>query len=159
VVWLLNWTSTKAVEGNTPYKAAFGKKPDLSKVHEWGKKVWIRVEKGSKLGGRVKEGRWMGVDDTSKGVRIYWPDKRNVMVERNVYYDKTGASASHFEGEDWDDFVEMKVDELTGTLTTIPELPTPTPNSQLTSRIPEPPIVDDTASDAASEPEIRSKRV
>ena len=35
VVWLLNWTSMKAVEGNTPYEAAFGKKPDLSKVCEW----------------------------------------------------------------------------------------------------------------------------
>jgi len=101
----------------------------------------------------------MGVDDTSKGVRIYWPNKHNVTVEWNVYYDKTGTSASRFEGEDWDDFVETKVDELTGTSTTIPELPTPTPNSQPTSRIPEPPIVDDTASDAASEPKIRSKRV
>ena len=78
MVWLLNQTSTKAVEGNTPYEAAFGKKPDLSKVREWGEKVWICVEKGSKLGGRVKEGHWMGVDDTSKGVRIYWPDKHSL---------------------------------------------------------------------------------
>ena len=159
VVWLLNRTSTKAVEGNTPYEAAFGKKPDLSKVREWGEKVWVRVEKGSKLGGRVKEGRWMGVDDTSKGVRIYWPDKRNVTVERNVYYDKTGASASRFEGEDWDDFVETKVDELTGTSTTVPQSSTPAPNPEPTSRVREPPIMDDTASDAASEPEVRSKRV
>jgi len=29
VVWLLNRTTTKAVEGMTPYKAAFGKKPNL----------------------------------------------------------------------------------------------------------------------------------
>jgi hypothetical protein len=85
VVWLLNRTSTKAVAGNTPYEAAFGKKPDLSKVREWGEKVWVRTEKkGNKLGGRVREGRWLGIDDTSKGVRIYWPDKRNITVERNV---------------------------------------------------------------------------
>ena len=101
----------------------------------------------------------MGVDDTSKGVRIYWPDKRNVTVERNVYYDKTGASASRFEGEDWDDFVETKVDELTGTSTTVPQSSTPAPNPEPTSRVREPPIMDDTASDAASEPEVRSKRV
>ena len=43
VVWLLNWTSAKAVEGNTPYEAAFGKKPDLSKVREWGEKVWVQI--------------------------------------------------------------------------------------------------------------------
>src|SRR5271155_4400569 len=41
VVWLLNRTTTKAVSGMTPYKAAFGKKPDLSDVHEWGDKVWV----------------------------------------------------------------------------------------------------------------------
>ena len=86
----------------------------------------------------------MGVDDTSKGVRIYWPDKQNIMVEQNVYYDKTGASASHFEGEDWDDFVEMKVDELTGTSTTVPQSSTPTPNTELTPHVQEPPIMDDT---------------
>jgi hypothetical protein len=153
VVWLLNRTSTKAVAGNTPYEAAFGKKPDLSKVQEWGEKVWVRTEKkGNKLGGRVREGRWLGIDDTSKGVRVYWPDRRNVTVEWNVYYNKSGASASRFEGEDWEDFVETKADELTGTSTTILQLPT-------TSHIPGPPIIDDAASDIASEPETRSKRV
>jgi len=47
VVWLLNRTSTKAVKGNTPYEAVFGKKPDLSKVREWGERVWVRVERGA----------------------------------------------------------------------------------------------------------------
>jgi hypothetical protein len=32
VVWLMNRTSTKAVTGQTPYEAAFGKKPDLREV-------------------------------------------------------------------------------------------------------------------------------
>ena len=41
VVWLMNRTSTKAVKGMTPYKAAFGKKPNLSKVREWGERVWV----------------------------------------------------------------------------------------------------------------------
>ena len=36
VVWLLNRMTTKAVEGMTPFKAAFGKKPDLRGVREWG---------------------------------------------------------------------------------------------------------------------------
>ncbi len=82
VVWLLNRTSTKAVDGKTPYEAAFGKKPDLSNVRKWGEKVWVRVEGGDKLGGgRVREGRWMGIDDRSKGVRVFWPEKRTVTVE------------------------------------------------------------------------------
>ena len=34
----------------------------------------------------------MGIDDESKGVRIYWPDTKLVTVERNVYYDNSSAS-------------------------------------------------------------------
>jgi hypothetical protein len=71
VVWLINWTSTKAVEGMTPYEAAFGRKPDLSEVREWGERVWVRVEGGNKLGKRVREGRWMGMDEQSKGAHVY----------------------------------------------------------------------------------------
>lgn len=36
IVWLLNRTTTKAVDGKTLYEAAFGKKPDLRHVREWG---------------------------------------------------------------------------------------------------------------------------
>ena len=68
-------------------------------MREWGEKCWVRIEGGDKLGGRVREGRWMGIDDTSNGVRVYWPDRQTVTVERNVYYDNTGASASRIEGE------------------------------------------------------------
>ena len=68
VVWLLNRTMTKAVEGMTPYEAAFGKKPNLKGVCEWGENVYVRVEKGTKLGGHVREGKWLGMDEESKGV-------------------------------------------------------------------------------------------
>ena len=57
VVWLLNRTTIKVVEGMTPYEAAFEKKPNLKGVREWGEKVYVRVEKGTKLSGRVREGR------------------------------------------------------------------------------------------------------
>ena len=66
VVWLLNRTTTKAVEGMTPFEVAFGKKPNLGDLREWGEKVYVRLEKkGLKLGGRVREGRWLGVDEQS----------------------------------------------------------------------------------------------
>ena len=42
VVWLLNRTMTKAVEGMTPYEAAFGKKPNLGGLREWGEKAYVR---------------------------------------------------------------------------------------------------------------------
>jgi len=99
------------VDGKTPYEAAFGKKPDLRGVREWGEKVWVHVEGGNKLGGHVREGRWIGVDDKSKGICVYWPDKKTVSVERNVYYDKTCSSISRLEGEELEEFVETKIDK------------------------------------------------
>ncbi len=68
IVWLMNRTGTKALNGNiTPFEALYGQKPNLRGICEWGEKVWVRLEvKGFKLGGRVKEGCWVGVDDESK---------------------------------------------------------------------------------------------
>jgi hypothetical protein len=48
-VWLLNRMTTKAVDGMTPYEAAFGKKPDLRGLRDFGEQVCVRVEKGDKL--------------------------------------------------------------------------------------------------------------
>ena len=41
---------------------------------------------GSKLDGRVKEGRWIGFDNESKAHRIYWEEKRSVTIERSVTF-------------------------------------------------------------------------
>jgi hypothetical protein len=118
VVWLLNRTTTRAVEGMTPYEAAFGKKPNLKGLREWGERVWVRTEGGNKLGGRVREGRWLGVDEQSKGVRIYWPDTRTITVERNTYYDD--SSASDLEGEQGQT-MKLVTDEMKADL--MPEIP------------------------------------
>ena len=64
-----------------PYEAAFKRKLNLKDICEWGEKVWIRVEGSDKLGGRVCKGRWMGIDEQSKGIQIYWPDKMTVGIE------------------------------------------------------------------------------
>jgi Reverse transcriptase (RNA-dependent DNA polymerase) len=118
IVWLMNHTFTKAVDGKTPYEAVFGRKPNLQRVREWGEKVWVRTEDGNKLGGRVTEGRWVGIDDRSKGFRIYWPEKRTVTVEWNIYLDNTTASASRLEGEKW--IIETTTDAPASTAHTPP---------------------------------------
>ena len=104
----MNCTLTRAVDGKTPYEAAFGKKPDLHHVRKWGEKVWVRTETGDKLGGCITEGRWLGIDERSKGFRIYWLDKQTVSVEQNVYLNNN-LSTSRLEGEDWE-FIETKAD-------------------------------------------------
>jgi Reverse transcriptase (RNA-dependent DNA polymerase) len=127
IIWLMNCTSTKAVDGMMPYEAAFGKKPDLWHEREWGEKVWVCIEGGNKLGGCMKEGRWLGIDEQSKGFCIYRPDKWTVTTERNVYYDESCSSVCHLKGEDWE-FVETKTDK--------PESLTPENPAQTQSTMP-----------------------
>ena len=55
----------------------------------------------------MREGHWLGVDEESKGVRIYWPDTKSVNVEWNVDYDE--SSASCFKGEQ-DNIIITKTD-------------------------------------------------
>jgi hypothetical protein len=94
-VWLKNRSLKRALPDTTPLKLATGHKPDLRNLREWGCKVWVRMETGDKLSGWVSQGRYVGVDANSKGCRVYWPTKRTVSVERNVYFNDAG----HLEGE------------------------------------------------------------
>ena len=93
----------------------------------------------------------MGVSDESKGVRVYWPDKKTVSTERNVYFDKTQLSVSHLEGEDLE-FTETKPDpDITPVLPIIP------PILPLSHKIaPEIPSGND---EDVSEPEIPTKHI
>jgi hypothetical protein len=77
----MNRTLTRALEGKTPYEALNSQKPNLRTLHEWGSRVWVRVEAGNKLGGRVRKGRWMGFDNRSKGFRVFWHESRTLTVE------------------------------------------------------------------------------
>jgi transposase InsO family protein len=86
-VWVRNRTTTARTEGSTPHEQATGIKPNLADLHEWGSKVWVRVDATSKLDVRSKAGRWVGYDAESKGHRIYWEDRRSVSVERDVLFD------------------------------------------------------------------------
>ena len=136
----------------TPYKAAFGKKPNLREVREWGEKVWVRVEGGNKLGGHIQEGRWLGLDDNSNGVHVYWPDMHAVSIERNVYFDQTSSSVQCLEGED-QEFTKSQTDLPPKPRT--PEISIPTHNDPI-------PTVDDQPSEheeTPSEAENPSKRI
>ena len=160
VVWLMNRTFTKAVDDMTPYEAAFLKKPNLGKVREWGEKVWVRTEGGDKLGRRVREGRWLGLDERSKGVRIYWPDTKSVSVERNVYTDNTLTSVSRIEGENIEGFVEANPDSPASTQKSkldfsAQSLPTPSPVSNDQT----PHNLDPASENPPSDPAERPKRV
>jgi len=126
------------------------KKPNLKNVHEWGEKIWVHVEKGNKFGGRVRKGHWLGIDEESKGIHVWWPDSKTVGVERNVYYDNSCLSASHFEEEnDRREFVEMRTDEPFVPLEKSPTVTSETPETPSTTQNKIVPIPD---------PEPREKR-
>ncbi|RPD73158.1 hypothetical protein L226DRAFT_465859, partial [Lentinus tigrinus ALCF2SS1-7] len=72
--WLKNRTSTKALDGRTPWEAVHGTPPDMSGVPIWGSKVWVHDTSDGKVGERAKCGRWVGFDPQSNGSRVYWPE-------------------------------------------------------------------------------------
>jgi hypothetical protein len=90
MVWIRNRSPAKALDGMTPYEALYGKKPDLKGVREWGSTCWI-TKKTLKIGERAEEGRWIGLNDSSKGHRIYWPTRRTITVEYNVKFMPTSS--------------------------------------------------------------------
>jgi hypothetical protein len=72
----------------------YGKKPNLAGLPEWGAKVWVHDDSGSKLDGRARIGRWIGFEEASNAHRIYWPDKHSVTVERSVVTGSPEVSGS-----------------------------------------------------------------
>ena len=73
--------------GKMPYEALYGVKPDVSNLHLWGSRVWVRSLTAGKLDPRGREGRFIGYDTESKGYRIYWTDSRTIGVERDLIFE------------------------------------------------------------------------
>jgi len=91
-VWLCNRAPTRALSiTKTPYEVATGMKPDLTNLLEWGIPIWVKILDAGKLDVRADEVRFVGFDEESKGVRVYWPKQRKVSVERDIYVDKSRA--------------------------------------------------------------------
>jgi len=40
---------------------------------------------------RAVEGRFMGFDEESKSIRVYWPSKKIVTIEQDIYWNKESA--------------------------------------------------------------------
>ena len=86
-VYLKDRTSTKALDGKTPFEIFFGVKPNLRDLPEFGTKVWVHTPGGSKLEGRSVVGRWVGFDEESSSHRIYSPEKRSVSIQRSIKFE------------------------------------------------------------------------
>jgi transposase InsO family protein len=134
-VYLKNCTWTRTLGETTPFEILNNKKPDLSNIHPWGCKVRVHDAGGSKLDGRSRIGRWMGLDEeTGDGHRIYWPEKRTITVERSVKFNfdavEVVVGELPLEGENSN--IKLSISQ------SIPQ-PTPKPNQKATvEEIPDP---------------------
>ncbi len=72
----------------TPHEKATQKKPDMSNLHGFGCTVWVKQLGCGKLQPHADPGRFVGIDNESKGIWIYWPGKCHISIERNVYFNK-----------------------------------------------------------------------
>ena len=93
--WLKNRTAMRALDGKTPFKALYGRPPDLSALQMWGTTVWVHHADGSKLDICARTVRWLRLDVNTKAHHIFWPSAGNVTVKKNIYF---GTSAL-LEGE------------------------------------------------------------
>jgi hypothetical protein len=81
-VWLKNRMSTHVLGGMAPFEVVTGKKPNVSKVLEWGCGVWVHNDHlDLKLEPQVRKAHWVGFDGSSNGHCIYWTEQCTVSVE------------------------------------------------------------------------------
>jgi transposase InsO family protein len=84
--WLKNRLPSRTIPGHTPYELINKSKPNLAAAHEFSSKVYIHTPDVGKLEARAEEAVFVGVDEESKGYRVYWPEKRRISVERNISF-------------------------------------------------------------------------
>ena len=75
----------------TPFEARYRKKSNLSNVVPFGTHTWVKIPDVGKLECQAIHSFFMGMDETSQGYRIYFPEKRNVRSEWEVMFDTTPA--------------------------------------------------------------------
>src|ERR1700731_3564862 len=86
--WIKNCSPSCALNSKMPYEARYGKHPDLSHAVPFGTCTWVKIVDARKLDTRARFGYFVGFDLTSTGYRIYFPDKKQIRVERKVIFNR-----------------------------------------------------------------------
>ena len=113
-VWIKNHVPTRTLdEDETLYEKGTRNKPDLSQIYEWGLTVWIKKLETNKLEEKAEKGHFVGFDKDSKGYCVYWPSKKKVSIECDIYFNKDELLPPNniqIEGE-WDVPINLDTDE------------------------------------------------
>jgi hypothetical protein len=117
-VYLRNRWPTKALSDKTPYEALKGTRPNVSHLRRIGSAAYDHVPKEfrRKLDSKVKKMVLIGYGTSTKGYRLYDPEKDQVVFSRNVCFDenKTGYIDGGDKQEDdaeFNDGIEISLDD------------------------------------------------
>ncbi|GLB42029.1 putative mitochondrial protein [Lyophyllum shimeji] len=86
--YLKNRSPTRALTDKTPEEIFTGKKPDVSKLQEFGRKCWVLDERGviGKLDLKSRQFIFTGLSDESRAWRYFNPGARRIQTSRNVIF-------------------------------------------------------------------------
>lgn len=96
-VYVLNRTTHSSRSGiKTAYEAWTGRKPELSHVRVFGSTAYAHVPKQfrKKLDDKAKKLLLVGYQDESSNYRLYDPEKKTIIVSRDVTFNETAANES-----------------------------------------------------------------
>jgi hypothetical protein len=89
--YIKNRTPTRALGmDTTPFQAFFGKKPNIGRLEEFGKKCWIQVpdQRRTKLEPKSEQHIFTGVAANAKAWRYYNVHTRHIQTSRNIIFDE-----------------------------------------------------------------------
>lgn len=85
--WIRNRCPTTALDGNTPIRALTGIRPDLSNIREFGETVYVLEEiPRAKTEPRARKVIFTGFEDSSKAIRYYDENTKNIRISRNYKF-------------------------------------------------------------------------
>jgi hypothetical protein len=92
-VYLLNHSPTKSLNGKTPFKSWFGRKPGVRLLHMFGCVAYAKRNGPgvTKLDDRSTSGVFLGYEPGTKGYRVYDPVNDRLLVTRDVVFNEKKA--------------------------------------------------------------------
>jgi len=92
-VYVLNRSPTKSLKNKTPFEAWHGKKPRVDHLRTFGCTAHVKVIGPgiSKLSDRSKKMVFLGYEPGTKGYRLYDPDRRRLVISRDVVFEEDRA--------------------------------------------------------------------
>lgn len=87
-VFVLNKVGCNSTRKDTPHKLWFKSDFDITFFREFGTKCSVHIpkQKRTKLDAKSEIGIFVGYSNTVKGYRIYFPDKNEVAIHRDVFF-------------------------------------------------------------------------